>query len=370
MKLVIRADAAREIGTGHVMRMLALAQAWVDRSLFGGTVNGIDRASSGVTFICAKIPDALAQRLRDESFEVRYINADPGSREDLEQTLAIASSVFADRKSGPAWIVSDGYAFDASYQRGIRSAGYKLLVVDDYHHLPEYECDILLNQNIGAEKYTYRINQDALQLMGTAYALLRREFRVTRERNSKDWKPRESGVPIIGKNVLITMGGADEHNVTQKVLEAIVDAGFKNLRIKVLIGAANPHRLNLENLLKKHHVSVSIISAVNDMPGLIDWADIAVAAAGSTCLELACFGIPMIQVIIADNQREIAREFERRQIAFSVGEGTNIDWAKLKNSLVKYFEEPTLAGSMVKRGQQLVDKDGAFRVCQSISNEN
>ena len=77
--LCIRADASPSIGIGHLMRCLALAQAWQDR---GGAV----------TFVTAPGQPALKARFVSEGFAVHELKAPPGTLTDATETLATATS--------------------------------------------------------------------------------------------------------------------------------------------------------------------------------------------------------------------------------------------------------------------------------------
>ena len=157
MNLVFRVDADAGIGMGHLMRCLALAQ-------------GAQARGAHITFLSHCETIALRSRVEAAGFvfiPIEHSHPAPG---DLPRTLDMLKELAAN------WVVLDNYYFDSAYQAAIRQAGYRLLAIDDVGHLAEYHADILLNQNIGAEKIRYRCDPDTRFLAGTRYVLLRPEF--------------------------------------------------------------------------------------------------------------------------------------------------------------------------------------------------
>ena len=158
--LLIRADAAPAMGTGHVMRCLALAQA--------AKVRGIPVRLVGRVNV-----RWVRERLRTEGVAFTALEGEVPEKEAPEDLFGQPSDNFSNEVEGVTpWVVLDGYHFGLDCQKAVRAAGYKLLVIDDYCHLPEYSCDILLNQNIGAEKFAYTGDIGA-KLLGPEFALLR-----------------------------------------------------------------------------------------------------------------------------------------------------------------------------------------------------
>ena len=117
--LLIRADATVAMGTGHLMRCLALAQAWQDS---GGCC----------CFAIVEAAPALINRLRSENMEIEQITAPPGGEEDGAQLCNLAQNRRA------AWVVVDGYHFGARYQKQIKEAECRLLFLYDYVHAEHY----------------------------------------------------------------------------------------------------------------------------------------------------------------------------------------------------------------------------------------
>lgn len=331
--LLIRADATAEIGTGHVMRCLALAQAWQD-------------TGASAAFLCARLPEALEPRLKAEALELRRLDLEPGSKEDAFATASIAL------ETGAGWVVTDGYEFGAEYQKALKDSGLRVLFIDDYGHADSYCADLVLNQNIYAEEAIYARREPTTQLLlGPRYALLRREF--------LRWRDWERTTPDVARKVLVTMGGSDPANVTGRVLSALSTLRVEGLEVEVVVGAANPNMSALQDLVSRFPVPVRLETGVTDMPELMAWADLAVSAAGSTSWELLFMGLPALVVPLADNQEPVARALVAQRAVMSFPR-SGLD--PLGPAAEKLCRDPARRGVMSSRGKGLVDGRGANRI--------
>ncbi|MBW1697336.1 MAG: UDP-2,4-diacetamido-2,4,6-trideoxy-beta-L-altropyranose hydrolase [Deltaproteobacteria bacterium] len=338
--LIIRADASTRIGTGHLMRCLALGQAWKD-------------AGAEVIFITSCDNESLLQRLRNEQFQivmVKYPYPDPA---DWEITLRILS------KHPDAWVVLDGYHFNSEYQRKVKEIGHnKLLVIDDMAHLDHYYADIVLNLNLHGEELSYSREAYTRLLLGTRYVLIRREFLKWRE-----WK-RE--IPEVARKVLVTMGGGDPDNVTLKVIRAMNRLKLRDLEVKVAIGPSNPHMASFKEAVNHSPFTIHLLPDVKNMPKLMAWADLAVSAAGSTCWELTFMGLPAVVLELAENQQGIAVGLDKAGVALCLGWHTEVSIAQIENRLSRLLEDRILRLQMSQQGQILVDGMGTDRVVESL----
>lgn len=343
--LVIRADSNSRIGTGHIMRCIALAQAWKKR---GGEV----------TFISYAETPWLHQHILKEGFNlvpIQFYYPDPF---DLEVTLDFLFNLRTSNQDQPL-LVADGYHFNSDYQNAIKEKGYKLLVIDDYNHLPFYQADILLNQNINAQELRYSCSENTLLLLGCEYAMLRREF--------LQYKGLKRKIPDKARNILVTMGGADFNNVTLKILKAIYLLNDPDIESKVIIGPANPHRNVLEAWIKDHEIPVSLIVSPppENIPQLMLWADFAITAGGSTCWELAFMGVPSLIITVAKNQEGIGYGLEKAGVARNLGWFLGIRPEKL--SLEIKGTNKNIREGMYKKSKKLVDGLGTKRILDEIS---
>lgn len=332
--LLVCADASAEIGMGHVMRTLALAQAWRD-------------AHGRVVFSTAA-PAALAERLRSERFDVAARNAPVRTATEWLPVAAACS---------PAWIVLDGYAFDAGFSHVLRGAGYRVLQVDDVLHQPAYEADILLNTCPGVEPGRYVVNPDARLLLGPRYALLRKEFAV-RPRPARDF----SGSPL---RVLVTMGGADPGNATLAVLRSLAGLCLPDVRISVLLGPVNPHREAVRKFLESAPLESACLENVSDMAELLfEKTDFVVSSASSTCFEIACAGLPFAAIQTADNQQLMVEALGRSGAAVVLPAHAPDTWADRLRPVLA--DRSRLRQMAAQTG--FVDGQGARRVAAEMKS--
>jgi UDP-2,4-diacetamido-2,4,6-trideoxy-beta-L-altropyranose hydrolase len=317
MRLVIRADASTAIGTGHVMRCLALAEAWEDR---GGTVDWITNAAG-----------ALRERLR--------VKAETNGG------------------AGPAACVMDGYHFRPQDQLAMRERFRPLLVIDDLADQSFYHADLLLNQNLHAHELRYCAEPHARLLAGPRYALLRREFRR--------WKSWERRIAPEARRILVTMGGSDPDNVTMRAARAIEACGLGGAEVAILAGAANPHLAALREWTGAR-AGWRVEAAVEDVTPLMAWADCAVTAAGSTCWETCFLGLPTAVVTLAENQRPVARGLSDAGAAHSLGWHAELSAEQMTAAIAGHLLPFPARERMSRAGRALVDGDGAGRVAEAI----
>jgi UDP-2,4-diacetamido-2,4,6-trideoxy-beta-L-altropyranose hydrolase len=340
MQVVFRVDASTQIGTGHVMRCLALAQAWQD-------------TQGQPIFIMANPIPALEERLKSEGMKVVHLAAEPGSLADAQETAALAHQFEAN------WVVVDGYQFGSEYQQTIKNSGLNLLFIDDYGHAEHYYADVVLNQNISAEEEWYQHREPYTQLLlGTRYTLLRREF--------WQWQGWQRTVPPVAKKVLVTLGGADPDNVTLKVIQSLQIVEVEELEAVVVVGGSNPHYENLKMAVQGSRYPIQLQRNVTNMPELMAWADVAISAGGTTCWELAFMGLPSILLILAENQRAIAEKLATLKQAVNLGWHQDVKEKEIASTLSQVLQSAEQRAQIIKISQQIVDGEGSSKIIRNL----
>lgn len=336
MELLLRTDSSESIGTGHVMRCLALAQAW---KLAGGNAS----------FAMSICPPSLCNRLRDEGMQIVSVAAPRASAEDALETARLALELEA------RWVVLDGYDFDAEYQHELRRNALCALVVDDEGRAARFDADVLLNHNAYATPQLYAHNAPHARLaLGGRFALLRSEF--------DPWRLWRREIPDHARRILVTTGGSDPHNAAGKILDGIARLSNRELELTLVVGSACAHREELE--IKAGTLGARVVHDVRHMPELMAWAHVAITAAGSTCWEMAFMGLPALTLVIADNQEQIARCLSERGAARSLGRAEDLLPQAVAEALARLLDDPLERTTLSRAGRRLIDGRGAARVVE------
>jgi UDP-2,4-diacetamido-2,4,6-trideoxy-beta-L-altropyranose hydrolase len=337
-RVLVRADAGA-VGFGHAMRCLALVQPLTDE---GGHA----------TFLMADPPVAFAARAQPDGVSVLALDAEPGSPEDVAETVSRA------RELGADWTIIDSYDFDGGYQRALVAAGLSVLAFDDHGHAGRYEAQLVLNQNLGADPALYRdCAAHTRLLLGASYVLLRREFR--------SWPVAPRAVAPTARRFLVTLGASDPDDVSSRVLSAL-SALPGPLAIHVLVGAANLHRASLERAAAASPHDVELAFDVRDMPAQMAWADLAVSSASGTMWELARVGTPVVAVVLADNQRPAGRALADTGLAVSLGWHADLSDGDIAAAVGGLADDGERRAELERRGRELIDGQGALRVLAAM----
>lgn len=338
--LIIRADANTQSGTGHLMRCLALAQAWQAQG---------DEA----IFVTACTSDSLRRRLTDEDFQVIGLPRPYPDPADWELT----SKVLATHPD--TWVVLDGYHFRPSYQLRVKDSGHPLLVIDDMAHLDHYYADVVLNQNIHAEQLDYSCEPYARMLLGSRYVLLRREF--------WPWREWQREIPQVAHKVLVTLGGADPDNQTFKAISALRQAEIDGLEAIVVVGASNPHFRELEKNMRHWPLSIRLVRNTSNMPALMTWADLAVSSGGTTCWESAFLRLPTVVGQIAQIEDLLVSGLKQLGLFYNAGWFARLSTEHLAEVIKRCIQDKEWRIRMSRLGHQTVDGLGGARILETLN---
>ena len=364
MRVSFRTDASLQIGTGHVLRCLTLADALA--------AEGAD-----CEFLCREHDGHLIEFIRRKGYVTHPLPipteaSSPALCADIDRPAAelahgnwlgatqaqdaeVCSPILAIQQ--PDWLIVDHYALDAEWEHAVAPHCRKLMVIDDLADRP-HACDLLLDQTLGREAIDYqpRVPTACHLLCGSQYALLRPEFAALRRRSLK-----RRAQPVF-RELLITMGGIDKANVTGQVLRALRLCPLPaDCRIAAVMGAKAPWLDDVRENAQDLPWPTRVLVGISNMAELMADSDIAIGSAGTTSWELCCLGVPMILFMLADNQRKIARALERAGAA-SLPRRDRGATPFLKELLVPLSNDPSRLHRMSESAANVVDGTGVKSV--------
>ena len=345
--IFVRVDSGYDIGFGHAIRCLSLAQT-------------LKKMNFEICFISKKERGNISKLFEDKGFTVYYIqNSYSKSKKndiiknDVNQTVKIITK----HKAKSSWIIVDHYDLDFKWEKSLRKFVDKIIVIDDLAR--KHDCNLLLDQNYNKNlktRYDKLVPRKCIKLLGPKYALLRDEFPILR----KSVKPRKNF-----KRILISFGGSDPTNETGKVLSAIkiLKTNKQFLEVNVVIGKSDKNKLKIK-LLCNSIPNAKLYESVYNIGKLMCKADLAVGAGGSSTLERLCLGLPPIVSIIATNQEESTMALGKKGYIINVDSAKNLTIKKyveiLENLDVKKLQ------SISRNSLKVVDGKGGMRVAKTI----
>lgn len=337
--LILRADAGGTQGSGHVMRVAALGQAWI--------------ATGGRCVLAsAELPEGVASRLKGiAGLTIEPIAAPAWSGGDAETLLALAA------REGAKAIVADSYLYGAAYLTALARRGLVTVSIDDMGRLPSYPCDVIVNQNLHADAALYNGKAgDAVLMLGPSFAILRPEFAAARA--ARD-------LPLVARRMLITFGGVDPKGASMKALDALRLLGDA-VSAELVVGAANP-RADEIIAAAAGIANVEIVRNVADIAARLAHADIVLSAGGTTVWEAACMGAPMLLVASAPEEAVSAGLLVKGGACRFLGPVEALEPQGIATAIEDFAGDLAARARSNVLGSALVDGLGAARVVHAIA---
>ena len=289
-KVIIRADGNTEIGLGHVIRSLALADMLKEH------------------FNCIFATRFLSTHIESEANKVCSLII------KLPETEDEHLSKFLSFITGDEIVVLDNYFYSTDYQKSIKDKGAKLVCIDDIHD-KHFVADAVINHAGGSRSDDYSIENYTKLYLGFKYALLRRSFLET-ESTIQD-----------NNNVLICLGGADPNNDTLNVLD-FVTKKCPEYNYHVVTGNAYVYKKELHSYTEKKD-NITLYASLNEteMCELMQNCSRAICSPSTVSLEYLCSTKGELYLsCIADNQNELYNYYIDNKIGFDISQFTQSEF--------------------------------------------
>jgi UDP-2,4-diacetamido-2,4,6-trideoxy-beta-L-altropyranose hydrolase len=359
MNVCFRVDASVQIGTGHIMRCLTLAEK-------------LREVGVNVTFICREHPGHLCDLVEKRGYQLlRLALSDmPSLHDDLSNLQA--TSVWQEQDAHDTlaelaqmdwcdWMIVDHYALGDAWEKSLRPSVGRIMVIDDLANRV-HECDLLLDQNFydGVDlRYDRLIPIECGKLLGPHYAMLRPEFL--------------DALPVVKKRdgslkrILVFFGGSDSGNETLKTLKAIHLLNSPEITVDVILGFNSRFKACIQNYADTMG-NVYCHDLVETMAEFMAASDLYVGAAGITTWERCCLGLPSVVLAVASNQVDPMLQLQRLGVVKYLGVGVHISPQDIYQALVEIMATPSVLVEMSHNSMKLVDGYGTMRCVAALLN--
>jgi UDP-2,4-diacetamido-2,4,6-trideoxy-beta-L-altropyranose hydrolase len=345
MNIVFRVDSSLDIGTGHIMRCLTLAEQ-------------LKKRDATVTFISRALPGNIINIIRENGYQVFELSTDS----DFQNTsffeyyeknwLKDAKETLEHIKNNITIIdmlVLDHYGLDYKWESVLYPEVNTFMVIDDLANR-EHKCDFLLDQNfyLGLQdRYISLVPEKCRLLLGPQYVLLREEFI-----NLADSIKKRNGQI---NRILVFFGGTDPTNETDKALRALANFG-EEFQVDVIVGTSNPNKKNIQDFCENHN-NFQCFTQVTNISEFMNKADLAIGAGGTTTWERCFFGLPSITIIVADNQKEATESVSYVGAAVNLGVSSQVDESDIVEAVNNLIKDQEKMKSLSQKSRELVNAE-------------
>jgi len=354
MNIAIRVDASSQIGTGHFMRSLTLA-------------NELSKRGARIRFVSRHLPLYLQDILSAKGFEFNILESTTNEtmKDELAHSSWLGSTQHEDAQYTTQalsdriwdWLVVDHYALDFRWESALRKTAKQLMVIDDIADRV-HDCDLLIDQNYYVDldtRYTGKVTANCRLLLGPHYALLRDEFR--------EWRSQVKQHTSLVKRILVFFGGVDADNYTGRAVDALADLGLTSVHIDVVIGEQHPYREQIETECTVNGFKCYV--QIDRMAELMAEADLAIGAGGSAIWERCCLGLPTFVMCTADNQKQQVADAASVGLLYAPEKTDDVkNW--IKRHICTLVDNSHLRELISNNDRQAVDGNGVLRVIRNM----
>jgi len=344
MRVFFRTDSSTDIGSGHVIRCLALAEE-------------LRQCGAEIIFICREYMGNLCGFIESKGFSVSLLSGNLQAKSACEDWETDA------RESAEAigkcdWLIMDHYGLDKQWERHLRKHTRHIMVIDDLANR-EHDADILLDQNFNSplhKNYKSLLPDGCIFLLGSKYSLIRAEFRLYRD---EALSRRDGSL----KRLLVFMGGGDPDNDTVKVLSGLLSSSIRSISVDVVLGGSNPYYEKIKQFCKQLPFATLHVQTPR-MAELMTLSDCAINASGSTTWERCTLGLPALVVIQSNDQVAVANAVHQRGGHRLLGWANKLTSKDYADALDSLDPDDLLQMSEISAG--LCDGRGAIRVAEYL----
>lgn len=363
MKVVIRTDSSINIGSGHLMRCLTLA-------------DNLAKKDADITFICRNLEGNLSHLVESKGYKLVLLKTPSESNcvinpsNEYEEWLAVTQDyeikdvikILSITDDKIDWLIVDHYSLDEKWETSMRPFVDNIMVIDDLANR-KHDCDILLDYNLYNRlntRYNGLVSENCLKLLGPKFVLLRDEFKFRRETLNN----RNGDLDRI----FVFFGGSDLTGETIKTLQVIIRNEFTNITFDIVVGALNSRKDEIESICINHE-NINFHFQINNIAELMFQSHLAIGGGGTTTYERYCLGLPTVVIAIAENQVEAAEASHKLGLSYYLGECNAVTKEHIYDTLILFKNNPDKLIELERNSLGFVDGQGVNKVTQFLETK-
>jgi spore coat polysaccharide biosynthesis protein SpsF len=342
VNILFRCDGSHEIGMGHVVRCLALADELQENCdcLISFAMRtselGIEKIKQ---FYQVMIPDEAQQIFDYESWLTDCINTIKANVLILDARDGLSKSVLRNIKQ----------KFDI-----------KIVTIDDPED-KKLEADLAFYPPVPQVKRIDWSGFTGELHVGWEWVILRKEFSTTSCPMPQALCSLPSAPCTKIPRILVTMGGSDPQGMTIKAVKAL-EMLEEDFEVVVVLGAGFQHKKELGKLLSGCKRRFNVRENVQDMAELMSQSDLAVASFGMTAYELAAMGVPAIYLCLTEDHAESVSAFVEAGTAISLGMFTHVNTEMIAKGISNILNNKSLLARLADTARKYIDGQGVARI--------
>jgi len=348
MPTVFRADGSSHLGLGHIMRCLAFAAAL---------------PGSRSVFVTRAYNERVSAVIKIHGYEVVEIPVDASPEEDSEITKRAAGDCGAKLLVTDLFVrpILENFEKLDSYHRHLRADHFVIAIASG--EVTDVDADVVVSPYMGFEANASQTPRAGARLIGPDYFIFRPEFITAVKKNR----------PIAqeARNILVTVGGSDDLNLSAKIARALCELATPGLNIHMVFGAgySDELRRDVRTILKGVSGECAFLEQDTDIAAEMQWSDLAIIGDGLTKYEVAVTGTPSVMLSRPESEAELNTLFQKAGTTKYLGNGCALEVAVLADTVRDVMGDYPLRRSMSEKGKAVLDGKGLERIIANVPQE-
>lgn len=347
-----RADASANIGSGHIMRCLAIAEELTSRQ-------------KKVGFISAQMTPEMTKKLEDLGIPLWMIS--PQGPKSSSEKHFHSHWLNGNESEDARWTLQamrepcegltiDHYGIGETAENILLEKIDNILVIDDLADRSHF-CRGLLDYNVyGKEKdYSHLLPASTRQLLGPQYAPIRKDLQLL-----KNSVPHISSV----KTVILSFGGSDVSGQTYTACQGLAQSQLAKCKVKVVVASSAKNYFELVTLTQK--LGYELLSPTPQIGQILVQSDFALGAGGVSQIERSYLGIPSLITSVAKNQVLLSQSMADLGICHYVGPSQELDSEEWKNAINQFGTNSSWLTNCQEEGRKVIDGQGCRRIADFL----